>query len=286
MPDQASSCEACGAVVFSTPDEKLTVYDPVTEAPSEIDIMTDATGCCKCAWLTPACLHVCCKLVGAGDIAAYPSQHPASALYQVASHDSNQTSCSLCQKRMVVATPLLHSSIILSLTAACCALSCNLCDNTDIKAGQGLYATEVDGQLQFYARNCDNNTYGVKSLTYGLTPYACRSCPQGMVTSKDKVNYPNSASYYVDNGDGTGGFVDVRACVTQAGYGYSARQAYACAAGTYNDKDNWKPCTACPFGTTTADVGQGVTEADCKLAPGFGFYEGQVQFCPVGESSG
>ena len=91
-----------------------------------------------------------------------------------------------------------------------------------------------------------------------------------MVTSKEAATYPKSASFYVDNGDGTGGFVNVKACVTQAGYGYSSRQAEPCAQGTYNDKDTWSTCTACPYGTTTAGPGLGVTAADCKLAPGFG----------------
>jgi hypothetical protein len=63
-----------------------------------------------------------------------------------------------------------------------------------------------------------------------------------MVTSTDRVNYPNSSSYYVTNGDNplTGGFVDVRACVTQDGWGASGRGAQRCAMGTFNKKDSYR----------------------------------------------
>lgn len=61
-----------------------------------------------------------------------------------------------------------------------------------------------------------------------------------MVTSKDKVNYPNSASHYVSNGDGTGGFVDQAACVTQDGYGVSGRGAQPCDQGKYNKHDSYR----------------------------------------------
>lgn len=146
-----------------------------------------------------------------------------------------------------------------------------------------MYSTYTGGQRTFRARNCDSNSYGVSKISYGRTPSPCRQCPAGMVASSDKVSYPNSASFYVDNGDGTGGFVDVKACVTQAGYGYSSRQAQPCDKGAYNNRDNWSTCSACPYGTTTAGPGAGVTLADCKLAPGFGSYGGAVRACPVGE---
>jgi hypothetical protein len=104
-----------------------------------------------------------------------------------------------------------------------------------------------------------------------------------MVTSSDAAAYPNSASFFVDNKDGTRGFVDPKACVTKAGFGYSSRSAEACPKGWYNQKDTWDICKICPYGSTTAGVGEGVTVADCKLAPGFGFHSNQILACPVGE---
>lgn len=154
----------------------------------------------------------------------------------------------------------------------------------DIKPGMGLYRSDyANGTYQYYARNCDSNSYGVSALTYGLSLFSCRECPGGMVTSSDKAAFPNSASYFVDNGDGSRGFVDLRACVTRAGYGYSSRNAEPCAAGWYNGKDTYDICKACPYGTTTAGVGLGVTVADCKVAPGFGFHSNQLMGCPIGE---
>lgn len=67
-------------------------------------------------------------------------------------------------------------------------------------------------------------------------------CPTDLVTSTDKVNYPNSASYYVTNGDTplTGGFIDVAACVTKDGWGMSGRGSQPCAQGFYNPKDTYR----------------------------------------------
>lgn len=87
---------------------------------------------------------------------------------------------------------------------------------------------------------------------------------------------------WIDNGDGTRGFFNVKACVTQAGYGYNSRIAQPCAAGTYNRRDTYLPCTACPTGLTTAGVGVGVTLADCGMRAGYGFHNGAVTLCPVG----
>lgn len=80
--------------------------------------------------------------------------------------------------------------------------------------GQGLYFSTLTGTWR--ARNCDSNSYGVANKTYGLTPAACRDCPTGQVATR-APGYPVSASYYVDNGDGTGGFISVKACVNLAG---------------------------------------------------------------------
>jgi hypothetical protein len=100
----------------------------------------------------------------------------------------------------------------------------------DVKPGQGLYRSQaLDGTTTWFAKNCDANSYGVKSVLYGRVVMPCRECPAGMVTSKDAATFPNSASHYADNGDGTGGFTDPRACVSQAGWGYSGRSASRCA---------------------------------------------------------
>jgi hypothetical protein len=142
----------------------------------------------------------------------------------------------------------------------------------------------VDGRSVFQARNCDSNSYGVSKISYGRTVFPCRECANNMITSTDKINFPNSASHFVDNGDGIRGFVNVNACVTRAGFGYASRQSDMCAEGTYNDKDSYDICKPCPFGTTTAGVGLGVTVDDCKLARGFGFHDGRIGNCPVGKA--
>lgn len=104
-----------------------------------------------------------------------------------------------------------------------------------------------------------------------------------MVASNDSALYPNSSSYWADNGDGTRGFTSERACVTQDGYGYSARIASPCAVGTYNPRDTYSSCSACPTGLTTSGVGAGRTIADCGLAAGYGFHSGAVTACPLGK---
>jgi hypothetical protein len=105
-----------------------------------------------------------------------------------------------------------------------------------------------------------------------------------MVASRASA-YPNSAQFYVKNGDAEG-FADVRACVTTDGYGFSGRGAQACEVGTYNGKDNWDSCKPCPWGYTTAGVGRGVSLASCGVAAGFGYSVQQqsVVPCPIGES--
>lgn len=163
-------------------------------------------------------------------------------------------------------------------------LLCCVLPIADIKPGQGLYRTrDASGRIAFQARNCDSNGYGIAAISYGRLPYVCRTCPENMVTSSDAVNFPNSASFFVDHGNGTRGFTDPRACVTQAGYGYASRQSSPCPQGTYNAKDSLSTCTACPYGTSTAGPGAGTTTADCKLAPGFGGYNGERMPRPIGE---
>jgi hypothetical protein len=105
-----------------------------------------------------------------------------------------------------------------------------------------------------------------------------------MVASRAST-YPNSAQFYVKNGDAEG-FADVRSCVTTDGYGYNGRGAQACDVGTYNGKDNWDSCKPCPYGYTTAGLGRGVSLASCGVAAGFGYSVQQqsVVPCPMGES--
>lgn len=66
------------------------------------------------------------------------------------------------------------------------------------------------------ALNCTDSKYGVSNTTYGLTPSPCRDCPSGMVAANTAASN-RSAQYYLVNEDGSGGFTDVRACVTKPG---------------------------------------------------------------------
>jgi hypothetical protein len=113
-----------------------------------------------------------------------------------------------------------------------------------------------------------------------------RSCPSGLVASNSSSQYPNSAAWWVNNVDGTQGFTSERACVTPPGWGYSSRIANPCPIGSYNPRDTYGPCTACPDGRTTAAVGAGASLADCGIAQGYGFHDGAVTQCPLGEPLG
>lgn len=126
------------------------------------------------------------------------------------------------------------------------------------------------------------------SFSLPAIPTSLQPCPTNMVARSDRATYPNSASYYVTNGDTplTGGFTDTRACVTQDGFGMSARGAQQCMQGFYNPKDTYSACAACDFGTTTAGVGRGFTQADCGIAKGFGLVDGKIQTCPIGGWAG
>lgn len=59
-----------------------------------------------------------------------------------------------------------------------------------------------------------------------------------------------------------------------------------CEQGSYNQGDTYGLCTACPYGTTTRDVGVGVTAADCGVAAGFGNFSGTIVPCPIGTYNG
>ena len=109
-----------------------------------------------------------------------------------------------------------------------------------------------------------------------------RDCPTGQVAST-AVQYPTSASYFVTNPDGSGGFISIKACVNLPGYGYNGRVSQKCDAGTYNQGDTYGTCQACPFGMTKQDVGVGITSADCGTAAGFGLVNGTIKPCPIGK---
>lgn len=133
------------------------------------------------------------------------------------------------------------------------------------------------------SRNCDGYNWGVNQTTSGLTITNCQPCPLGMVTSTNRTAYPVSSSYYVDNGDGTGGFISRLACVTQPGYGINGTRALPCAAGTYNGGDNYDACTACTPPLITAGEGSGTGTGDCGIPAGYGYHGGTVKLCPIGE---
>jgi hypothetical protein len=103
-----------------------------------------------------------------------------------------------------------------------------------------------------------------------------------MVAVNNVTSYPTSSKYWVNNTDGTNGFISALACVTQDGYGYNGRIAQACAQGKYNNRDNYMDCKDCPYGMTTEDVGKGFTLDNCGVAAGFGWVNGKVDLCPIG----
>ena len=128
----------------------------------------------------------------------------------------------------------------------------------------------------FRGVDCATNNYGEAKQTFGLAAFPCRDCPAGMQTS---VSLTNSSRYKA-----TQGFTSPMACVTQAGFGYNGRVANKCPAGSYNAAGNYGTCTKCPVGLSTSNnATEQLTSADCKVAKGFGFHDGVVQACPVGE---
>lgn len=92
--------------------------------------------------------------------------------------------------------------------------------SADIKAGMGIYYSPLTSR--YIGVNCDQNNFGVPSMTPGLAANPCRDCPAGMQTSK---SLNNSAAYYVSDGAGKEGFTNQMACVTTAGWGYNGRVA-------------------------------------------------------------
>jgi hypothetical protein len=161
----------------------------------------------------------------------------------------------------------------------CCAVSCSA---ADIMPGQGLYFETLTQSWR--ARNCSNNNYGVDKVAYGLSSAACRPCPQGMITSTDRIQYPNSSAWFVrSNTTSTEGFTSPLACVNQAGYGYNGRVSQPCNKGFWGAKDTYGTCVACGYGLTTSAVGAGKSVADCGVAAGFGYDGTTVQLCAMGE---
>jgi hypothetical protein len=73
----------------------------------------------------------------------------------------------------------------------------------------------------------------------------------------------------------------VVAAVVAAPVGLSAAQ---CKKGSWNPAGSRTDCTKCDTGLTTADTAANQADAsDCKMAPGYGFYNGATVQCPVGE---
>lgn len=98
----------------------------------------------------------------------------------------------------------------------CCCCFCVLLCCADILPGQGLYFAKLTGTWR--AQNCNNDSYGVPNITYGLTPASCKDCPQGLVARMSRaMPYSSSARWYSSNATGAGGFTSVMACVTQPG---------------------------------------------------------------------
>lgn len=109
-----------------------------------------------------------------------------------------------------------------------------------------------------------------------------QDCPTNMVAINN-VTYSNSALYWSNTSTSayaTFGFTDVKACVTQAGYGYNGRVAQQCEKGYWNTANNYDDCTACAYGLTTSAVGAGTKESDCGMNAGFG--GSPVRECPIG----
>lgn len=162
-----------------------------------------------------------------------------------------------------------------------------LLPSTDIKPGQGMLKLPSGNFKAFW---CDNKNYGVAGPTFGLQAFPCTACPYNMVTKKPTAfPYPpsNEPPFYsdADNAvDGDGGFTDPKACVTEVGYGYNGRISYKCPRGWYNAGNNRDACTQCPYGRTTLDdAAEQASEEDCGIAPGFGFFDGAIVPCPIGE---
>jgi len=159
---------------------------------------------------------------------------------------------------------------------------CSLSDpSADARPGQGILFSTASNS--FRAVDCSANQYGLPNRTYGLSAYPCRTCPDGMTTSRV---FAASAQYFEDYGNGRGGFRSAAACITMPGFGYSGRAAVRCPVGTWNAPGAMGACTHCPYGLSTPDDPWGqMSEDNCTLAAGFGFHDNVVVPCPVGKCS-
>jgi hypothetical protein len=69
-----------------------------------------------------------------------------------------------------------------------------------------------------------------------------------------------------------------------AAAGYDGRISYKCPKGSYSPGNNRTACIQCVPGKTTADNATlQVQESDCGLASGFGFHDGAIVVCPIGQ---
>lgn len=128
----------------------------------------------------------------------------------------------------------------------------------------------------------DGGRHPISAYPARLAAAVRRDCPSGQTASTNATKFPTSASYFVRNADGSGGFVSARACVNQPGYGFNGRESERCPPGSFNAGDTYSNCNSCQYGFTTAGPGLGVAADDCGIAAGFGNVDGTVRPCPLG----
>lgn len=152
---------------------------------------------------------------------------------------------------------------------------------TVITAGQGMLRLP---SARYKAVWCDANTYGVAADKFGLEAAPCTACPNNMEAIKPASGPKAFFAYAAGATAGDGGFTDPKACLTKVGHGYDGRISYKCAPGWCNPGNNREACKQCPYGLTTSDIAtQQASEANCGIAPGFGFHDNAIVPCPIGE---
>lgn len=112
----------------------------------------------------------------------------------------------------------------------------------------------------------DGGRHSISAYPARLAAAVRRDCPSGQTASTNATKFPTSASYFVRNADGSGGFMSARACVNQPGYGFNGRESERCPSGSFNAGDTYSTCNSCQYGFTTAGPGLGVAADDCGIA--------------------
>ncbi|WIA10380.1 hypothetical protein OEZ85_010572 [Tetradesmus obliquus] len=152
-----------------------------------------------------------------------------------------------------------------------------------ILKGQGMYYVSSGTSMVYKAKDCGvtggvANSYGVTDKVYGLAQTPCKLCPAGtQVSATLAASDPPGYGAYL----ATKGFFNPLACVTKPGYGWDGRVATPCPRGWYNGGDNYKACTQCDYGLTTANP-ESTSIGACLSAPGFGKYDLKMMQCPAG----